>query len=246
MTAGSLAAHSESGGLSDQRGLTRFGAIASADLPINLIKTPIAFQATPDRRLAYELVSLQQPESLQGGGTPWQLWFRDLPVQTLDPERGEFRRQDTVSPVAKELHSDINDPEALSRDHNFLNGYEWRLAAEAAPPLDLFGLHFYPLTLERVDIQNDQVMVVEIVGRLQLPLPGQDEKKTPHEENANPASELKDLGNAVRLRYQRQTTEGSLELSRVSLDSAVAEWPLALDANGEITDAPCSPGRPCG
>ncbi len=216
ITAGSMAAYrTENGDYLDQRGLARAVSKATG----NLIKTAVKL-ADADR--AFELTSLLQATNLQiHDADAWQFWFRDLPVAT---DSGAFDRSATVSAVA----DDVNDPEALSRERNYLNGYEWRLCDSQSPGsqmsfLKIFNLNFYPLTLENVTIVNDEIMSIEMIGRLQLPLPSE--------------KELVDFSNAVRVTFQRSVINEPLKFSAIRLESAMGEWPLAL-SEGENNDAP--------
>jgi hypothetical protein len=111
-----------------------------------------------------------------------------------------------------------------------LTGYDWRLAAESLAVetksqsifLPLLSLHFYPLALEKVEIDGDVVTTVEMTGRLQLP--------------ANPPIEQADLNNAVRVSFARQGDHlelQSIAIAAVEADPGTAqpemspiEWPL--------------------
>lgn len=217
LTAGSLAAHPESGGgFRDQRGLIRFATALNGS---QLATTPIEFHRRLDETKTYDLTTTHQPISLQVGDHVWTLWFRDLPVEvSADTATQVFSRSSVQSDTAQ----DINDPEARSREYDVLTGYEWRLGtAKPTVYLLLFQLHFYPLTLEEVHVESDRVKVITLTGRLQLPLP-------------NP-SELQDYSNAVRVTFNADT-DGVLRLDDITL-IGTGEWPLALK-QGEATDAP--------
>jgi hypothetical protein len=212
--AGSMAAYPETNGTTayrDQRGLLRQASRSAA----NLLRTSVALHRAPGDTASYELVSALLPVDLRLGDARWSFWFRDLPV-TADV----FDRAAAQSPRAQ----DINDPEALSREYNFRSGYEWRLgeSGQAEPYLLVFGLHFYPLALERVAFIGDDIGVVEVAGRLQLPLAG--------------VAEQVDFSNAVRLIFAPDTG-GELAFSNITLESSLGEWPLAL-SSGEASDAP--------
>lgn len=216
LTAGSMAAQLSAGGLRDQRGLLR-GATATTP---RVVRTPVRLVSDAD---AFELTSLLDALPLavgpspSGGTTTWRLWFRDLPVSA-----GAFLRDRTRSPAAQ----DINDPEAGSRRFNFLNGWEWRLEPDAPTHYSLYGLDFFPLTLEKATFAGDDVHHLELIGRLQLPLVG--------------AGELDALANAVRLTFDWNAAAGRLELSAVAAAGAAGttgEWPLALAA-GETGEPP--------
>lgn len=222
ITAGSLAAHAEDDGLRDQRGLTRF---ASQQPTTQLVQTPLTFQRTATESSAYALTSLLTALSLNVGSTaaPWQLWFRDIPINTSNNRFSQRTEGDNRNESRSAVAEDINDPEAFSRNQNFLSGYEWRLASQSAGAtaafLPLFNLRFYPLVLESVEIDGTQITKIDIVGRLQLPLTDD--------------SELTDLSNAVRLTFAGDP----LRLDDITLLADENEWPLALQA-GETINAP--------
>jgi hypothetical protein len=208
IVAGSMLAHRrDDGAFRDQRGLWRAASQAGG----RLIKTPVKLH---EDAAFYELTSALATFDLHvSENQTWRIWFRDLPVQS-----GAFVR--TVSAAAE----DVNDPEALSRERNYLSGYEWRLdGARAGEAFALFNLHFYPLTLENVSVVGDEVTQVEIIGRLQLPL----------SENR----EMEEFSNAVRVTFALDQAN-QLRLSAVKLESPVGEWPLALQGS-EQGEAPC-------
>jgi hypothetical protein len=216
--AGSMAAHrNPDGTFRDQRGLSR---AVTTESPV-LLKTKVQLESRTGAPDHVELTSTRTTWNLEiEPGHTWQLWFRDLPVRGTS-----FQRADNViSPAAQ----DINDPEALSREFNYLNGYEWRLAEANplradVPVLRLCGLEFFPLMLERLDLSGDTLTQIMLVGRLQLPL------------SDNP-SEIADLGNAVRVTFTRPSDR--LLLTSVTLVSGVGEWPLALNQSSELSEAP--------
>ncbi|HEU4404396.1 MAG TPA: hypothetical protein VFS43_03805 [Polyangiaceae bacterium] len=224
IVAGSMAARRSDGSMRDQRGLLRGATGATA----RVLRTPVRLV---DEAESFELTSLLEAVPLglgpAGGAAEWRLWFRDLPASG-----GAFLRDRTRSPLAQ----DVNDPEASSRRYNHLNGWEWRLEPDAPGRYSLFGLEFFPLTLERVTLVGDDVRSVELVGRLQLPVEG--------------ASEIEALANAVRLTFEWDATAARLALSAVAPAGGPGEWPLALSA-GASGDAPrivwpqiaLSPGR---
>lgn len=213
--AGSMVARRVAGGAyRDQRGLHRSPTATSA----KLTKTPVRLH---EHDTAYELASALAPFPLHagfdarlGGEQVWRLWMRDLPVRS-----GVFDRAQVRSARAQ----DINDPEAASRELNYLTGYEWRMELGTAEHLSLFGLHFYPLTLEKVVVGVDRLERVEIIGRLQLPL--------------EPSEENEEVTNAVRVTFERETGQEEMALTAVALESEVGEWPLALHG-GEVAEAP--------
>ncbi|MBE9225290.1 hypothetical protein IQ264_07570 [Phormidium sp. LEGE 05292] len=223
ITAGSMETYQLSNSdLRDQRGLSRAVSQATA----LFISTPVqvADAGTSEQPVitkTYELTTSLVPVDLQvHEGRNWQIWFRDIPFQ-----EGVFERQKNLSPFAE----DINDPEALSRDRNYLAGYEWRLAAndKSSLPLELFNLHFYPLTLEYGVKNGDRITQIEIIGRLQLPI-------------TNP-SEIENLNTVVRLKFSLPNeTSNQLELAEISLEPLLA-------GNQEPTEAPVvSPEKPKG
>ncbi|MBD1865215.1 MULTISPECIES: LamG domain-containing protein [Trichocoleus] len=204
--AGSMAAHRDADGtFRDQRGLLRSVTQLAATNP-TLLKTPVRLH---EDSTGYELTSTltSVPLSL----TPdlnWQFWFRDLPVKANSFDRAKVRSQ---------VAQDVNDPDALSRDYNYLEGYEWRLVGNS-----LFSLDFFPLTLEKVVFANDQIDEVAIVGRLQLPLPGR--------------KELEQFNNAVQVTFKRNAS-GQLQVDQIQQVSPIGEWFLALEGN-EASESP--------
>ncbi|NDU72264.1 hypothetical protein GWI34_06450 [Actinomadura sp. DSM 109109] len=218
LTAGSMAAGlAGDGRYADQRGLVR-GASVSAP---NLIRTPLSHPTAGD----VQLTTTRLPLTLGHAAAAWRLWFRDLPVQGAT-----FTRASARSPEAVRLDLDGNDPEARSSDYEHRTGYEWRLRPldddpdAPSPGLDLFGLRFFPLVLDRVVFAGDGVSTVEVIGRLQLPVAGS-------------AGELTDLSDCVRLTFTAGSDGTGLSLSAVGLDGGALEWPLAVSA-GEAGDAP--------
>jgi hypothetical protein len=218
IVAGSMAAHANGdGSFRDQRGLQR-GA-TRVRTAAHVLRTPLELAGEAE---SFELVSLLEPIPLHvspvatgSSAAPWRLWFRDLPVSS-----DAFARNRTRSALAQ----DVNDPEAGSRTLGYLNGWEWRLEPPPKSPFKLFGLDFFPLTIERVAFAGDSVREVQIVGRLQLPLKGS-------------SAALEELANAVRLTFGWDGPSERLALSAVAAESAACEWPL--EAPGpQLADAP--------
>ncbi|MGI5328442.1 LamG-like jellyroll fold domain-containing protein [Actinomadura nitritigenes] len=219
LTAGSMAARGSGAGFGDQRGLVRGASVPAT----NLIRTPLSHPTAGD----VQLTTTRVPLTLGHAAASWQLWFRDLPAQGT-----AFTKASARSPKAVELDLDSNDPEAHSSDYEHRTGYEWRLRPAGddpdapVPGLDLFGLRFFPLVLDRVVFAGDGVTAVEVIGRLQLPVAGSGAEQT-------------ELSNCVRLTF---TSGGAgagtaLNLSAIGLEGPALEWPLALSA-GEAGDAP--------
>lgn len=225
VTSGSMAAALVAPGvLRDQRGLQRHAsALAGALLTTEVAQTTLAGQTS------YQLTSTFAPCELRAGdGQLWRFWCRDLPVRAAD---GLFDRNAAHSA----LRQDVNDPEALSSDYDYLGGYEWRI--ETSQPEDgypallrLYGLLFYPLTLDALQVRDGQVERVALTGRLQLALP------TP--------AELTDLANPVQISFSRDGAGLSLSVIQVSAEHPPedstpnqVEWPLAL-AGDELSGAP--------
>jgi hypothetical protein len=204
--AGSMAAHrSADGTFRDQRGLLRSATQPAATNP-TLLKTPVRLQ---EDSTGYELTSILAAVPLTfTPGSNWQFWFRDLPVKTNIFDRAQVRSQ---------VAQDVNDPDALSREYNYLEGYEWRLVGNS-----LFSLDFFPLTLEKVVFANDQIDEVAIVGRLQLPLPDR--------------KELEQFNNAVQVTFKRNAA-GQLQVDQIQRVSPIGEWFLALEGN-ESSESP--------
>ncbi|MCB0271173.1 MAG: hypothetical protein KDH95_23640, partial [Calditrichaeota bacterium] len=168
ITAGSMAAHRNSNGeFVDQRGLARAASIVK----MAFIRTRVKLH---EAETAFDLTTAKQAIDLQiHDGASWHIWFRDLPVAA---DSSIFERSKTVS----EFADDINDPEALSRERNYLNGYEWRISEDSNSALipeylTIYNLHFYPLTLEKLALNGDEIAEIEMIGRIQLPLPGEKE-----------------------------------------------------------------------
>lgn len=205
--AGSMAAHrSVDGSFRDQRGLSR----SASELNNAFISTQLTL---PEEGKVVDLTTTRSSLALQVDNTTlWQFWCKDLPL-----ENNNFDRSKVRSGAA----NGVNDPDALSRSFNYLNGYEWRLANAStqhnnAHYLTLFNLHFYPLTLDLLKTDGTQVTELKITGRLQLPL--------------SPQVEISDLSNDVQLHFKQEG--GQMEFAGISLSSTErAVWPLQLDDN---------------
>lgn len=221
IVAGSMVARQETdGSVRDQRGLHRSASSKAS----NLLKTPVRLEKEnpPGAFDEYELTSaLNSIQLVTKGGDNWQFWFRDLPAKDKVFELRKIR-----SPKAE----DVNDPEALGRNYNFLQGYEWRLFTQpptSNQPLSLYNLDFYPLTLEKVEFDAEQVKQVEIIGRLQLPLKDR--------------QELEQINSAVRLTFSLSGT--NLTLQRIELEPlfgnkpGIGTWFLSAQTN-ETSEAP--------
>ncbi|UCE04717.1 MAG: hypothetical protein JSW07_13960 [bacterium] len=214
LEAGSMAAYRGGNGkFRDQRGLQREASISTT----KLVKTKVMLDGENNE---FEITSSLFPFELNmPGSSGWQFWFRDLPVKS-----GTFERDSVLSSEVE----DVNDPEAHSRERNYLAGYEWRLADRTASSnnfefLLIFNLHFYPLTLEKIVFRNDDIEKLEIIGRLQLP-------------HSN-GSELEEFSNAVRITFEYDDILKQLKFVAIDLESEVAEWPLALQG-GEADESP--------
>lgn len=251
LTAGSMAASAVNGGFRDQRGLQRRTGTVKGNLlstPVELAVPKKAERTTPvtDQRkgekqqgpdgkqeLKYQLTSTLAAISVEVLGTKWQLWMRDVPARDAEPRvesdpnsqsksKLVFDRDDVVSAFAE----DVNDPEALSREHNYRSGYEWRLQDDQSDGtksyLKFCNLDFYPLTLDHVLFAGDQVKEVRLTGRLQLPLKN--------------SVETEDISNAVVVTLV-ENGEG-LKLENIELaksrdsdqQTIVGEWPLAAES----------------
>ncbi|MEM8487754.1 MAG: hypothetical protein AAF564_19540 [Bacteroidota bacterium] len=208
----------------DQRGLAR----AASATGRHLLRTPVKFAASASTTTdsgtleeRYDLTTALTAFPLKTGDALWHLWFKDLPAKD-----GVFTRPRSDTAETQDL--DINDPEASSRAHNFLTGYEWRLGDESGRlALPCFGLHFFPLTLVKAVFNSDAVTEIQLDGRLQLPL---DVPAAAGEASAA-SYEQTDFSNIVRLTF----LDGVI--SKIEPQSNIIEWPLALDEN-EVTDAP--------
>ncbi|MBD2234619.1 LysM peptidoglycan-binding domain-containing protein [Phormidium tenue] len=188
LIAGSLLAFGDEQGQLDQRGLYRQPTQVSEGAKLvttnlQLIQKEIAEDAN------FISTTLKTPLKLRtiAEVDDWSLWFRDLPFKLKESSNGSsvsepiyyfdwtFTRPDVEDSdfhhiFSQEDEADTNDPLALSRERNYLNGYEWRLWQRDGRPLDLCGLEFYPLTLWSAKRDLQQIQEVQILGRLQLPL----------------------------------------------------------------------------
>lgn len=212
IAAGSMAAQGDSTALHDQRGLKRFATKADGAL----LRTPIELAGeSPAELAAIYLTTTRRPITLRAADQEWQLWFRDLPISQSDQTFQRTSLTDRAG-VLSASHQDVNDPEALSRRHDYLQGYEWRLASAGAVndplavvPLKLLGMNFYPLALEVVKVEEQQIDEVQFTGRLQLPLVNERER----EEQLN----------LVTLTFRRDEGSGALHVRDLV---GAGEWPL--------------------
>lgn len=201
IVSGSMASEARDSQIRDQRGLARSVTSAVADL----VSTPVDFGGQ-----THELVSSTKSIRLKAGNEQWSFWFRDLPLERRPGARLQFER--------RALPHDVNDPEALSSSRNYLQGYEWRLGS--VPALSLYQLDFFALTLERVEVLNQQVEQCVVAGRLQLPVRHRQEQEG--------------IENVVKLTFTRLTggPDGpTLVLTAIELVGSFVEWPLALGAS---------------
>jgi len=205
-------AHDDSiSSLRDQRGLRR---AATAD-GSSVLSTLVELEQE-GRTETYALTTLTQAQALPlSDGNNWRLWFKGLPLK---------QSNNTFIRHRSDENQDINDPEALSKTQNYLQAYEWRLSdgqVNSNGRLGLLGLHFYPLALEKVEIDSGQLKAVDISGRLQLPL--------------MEAKEQEQLSNAVTLSFRQEN--GSFQLQSIAVEAgALVEWPLEVSAGpaGEV------------
>lgn len=197
----------DEGLLRDQRGLNRGYTIAKD----GYLQTKVC-QSVDQQNI--QLTTTLKTISLQiGDGQEWEFWFKDLPLFEKDTTT-VFNRAETRSAAA--IDKDVNDPEALGSQYNYLQGYEWRLAEKdnATTPksfLQLFQLHFFPLTLDQVKFDTTGLEEIVITGKLQLP--------------NSPVTAIENLNNAVQLVYKKQDDQLSLQTIRRVAGSI--EWPLA-------------------
>lgn len=213
VVAGSMAAIGDGTSLRDQRGLVRFATTESPigppegqdQNPARVLRTGVSLEIAPgtslDRTLATCLAG--KDLSLDEFGT-WSFWFRDLPLQGKPGAATTYLRSDSGHPDWRE---DVNDPAALGRDYGFRAGYEWRLTDPKSQPLRIGLLACHPLTLEKVVLgADDRIQAVELIARLQLPLPG------------NPPNlvEQVDVSNAALLVFDRRSG-GALRLEEIRI-----------------------------
>ncbi len=206
----------------DQRGLYRSAPYQDPDLPL-LLQTEVKLE---EETSSYKLSSLLSSLPLTiAANQEWQLWFKDVPLRQ-EGDQEIFEASDIRSEEA--VDKGVNDPESLSRNFNFLQGFEWRIrnkdrSVPAEGFLPLLNLYFYPLGLHKIDIRNKNIATLELKGRLQLP----------YAENA----EQETLNNVVIVTFK--DADGSLTLEEVSpfFDNHPIEWPLEVDSaksQGEI------------
>jgi len=207
--------------LRDQRGWYRSATQRSTG---DWLLTRISNENTGKR---YHLRSLLTSiDLLITDNTVWNFWAKDLPLEvTEDAERFDWTSTRSPQAMPGGLDLDINDPEAISRDYNLLQGYEWRLQ-EMRPGngeyLMLEQLYFYPLRMDTLLMEAGEVQQLSIVGRLQLPL-------------NDGGKEQENLNNAVRLRFAHDE-QGLLRLSDAEVLDKAIEWPLAAseEQTGEV------------
>ena len=204
--AGSMAAYknSDKDNIWDQRGLSRNNTQISTNNGHKVDKL-LTTNVELAGKEAYELKTTKSALELHlHENQVWKIWFRDLPFKS-----GAFNRLESRSEFAQ----DINDPEARSREFNYLTGYEWRLVENSNAkenklnnlPLQILSLHFYPLTLEYCSITKGRITGIHIFGRLQLPL--QD------------SSELENYSNPVRIKFVLNQDTDKLTLDNIILES---------------------------
>ncbi|MBN1482637.1 hypothetical protein EH223_11515 [candidate division KSB1 bacterium] len=230
--AGSMAAVIKNDAILDQRGLAR--SLSITNEKTTLLQTRAHLEgATP----VYLTTSLVPISLLLAQGQTWQFWFKDIPFEKLTPQQIKAAKRrmgtDTVSPNfafhrtdnRSPFEQDINDPEAMSRELNYRNQWEWRLCGSNldAEYLEIFGLHFYPLRLETILAEKDQIIYIELVGRLQLPLENEGEQEN--------------FANAVSLVFAIENNVLSLQSVKLEETCEAGEWPLALK-DGEPAACP--------
>jgi len=128
----------------------------------------------------------------------WSIWFRDLPVSA---DTKLFKRSECGSPFTE----GINDPGAVGRGFNQLNGYEWRLGGAFHDHLGPF--RFYPVSLEEVSFGADDLPTrLVLTGRLQFPLSDSDVEQT-------------DQSNVVQLTFENKAAVIKLPLRLLAVGS---------------------------
>jgi hypothetical protein len=239
ISGGAMAAVGDGTSLRDQRGLIRFATTAGAivpgegtnDSPWRILRTAVSLETSPgttlDRTLATSLGAATL--SLDQFGA-WSFWFRDLPLSGKPDSATTYARSDTGDPLFRE---DVNDPTALGRNYGFRAGYEWRLFDSSAAAKDgvprLGFLICHPLTLESLVFDTDgtgkpldTVKSLELIVRLQLPLPGL------------PVEDVQS-SNAARLVFDRRAGKGlRLEEIHIAVTNTTSTtipaeliWPLS-------------------
>jgi hypothetical protein len=229
VSGGTLAAALDaSARLRDQRGLHRGTSDYST---VGVVRSPVQLEEGPALELISTLATI--PFTLPDA-TKWEFWFRDLAV-TVDAPRIFHRAEGRRSNQAR----GVNNPAAMSRGLSHQNGHEWRLGAKAAIALPFGPLVFLPLTLESVGFDaKGHATSVEVVGRLQLPIP--------RTGSVPDASEQTDRSNAVRLRFRDDG--GGLALKAIEIEppeldpdeppgphpESFGEWPLGKEAQAPV------------
>lgn len=197
----------------DQRGLYR-NATKATDLQTQHPLLQTALLNAENQQNIQLSTSIQAIEMAIEDGASWMLWFKDLPLM-VDNQVQIFKRSSTRSVSGQD--KDANDPEALSKNYNHLQGYEWRLkdidAAKSEQTfLDILNLHFYPLSLLECHYEDGQMKAVQIRGSLQLPLPG--------------GQAFDNLNNAVDLHFVLNAGESKLRLESIKVVDGFVEWPM--------------------
>jgi outer membrane protein OmpA-like peptidoglycan-associated protein len=240
IVAGSMYAYGDGSRLRDQQGFWRGETKAwpNAISPA-LLKTPMEY-AGEGKLLQFDLSTLFARISLLvGSQVEWHFWFRDLPV--FVDEKAFIREVTRNYLPTTSLAEDVNDPAAVSAKLNVLTGYEWRIQAEGqggfGEALRLFEYQFFPLTLEKVEMEGHEVRSIEIIGRIQLPTVQSLQESVPENLRATQkqAREAAELGNVVRLYFGQQNN--GMHLMKVSteqfaqntLEYSNGIWPLTSE-----------------
>jgi hypothetical protein len=230
------------GRLRDQRGLYREATQIMAAAATTWLKTRVVLADDVDAVgapvLPVILWTMKSPLALSGASaSPWDFWFRDLPAV----DHGTTSTFDRAASRSIQRRAE-NNPAALSRTLNHLNGYEWRMGQRGAAPLSLGPLWFYPLSLESAVFDSTGGLTFSVIGRLHLPYSGVAPKTSDEPVNRS---------NAVKLTFVAGKLD-AVEIAALDLDDAalgasspaaapapVNEWPLGdPDAGGDAPDPP--------